>query len=58
MRRRGMSEIPALEAETPLTDWKRCGILTTREVKGKPAKKAFLSLLVRNNKREHKVNSQ
>jgi hypothetical protein len=42
MRRRGNSEIPARCAVVPLTAWKRCGILTTREVKGNPAKKAFL----------------
>jgi hypothetical protein len=42
MRRRGSSEIPARCAVVPLMAWKRCGILTTRDMKGKPAKNVFL----------------
>jgi len=42
MRRRGRSEIPALVGVERETAWKRWGMLTTREVKGKPVKKAFL----------------
>ncbi len=34
--------MPARVGEEELTAWKRWGILTTREVKGKPAKKALL----------------
>ena len=41
-RRRGRRKRPARVGELPLTAWKRCGMLTTMVVKGKPAKNALL----------------
>jgi hypothetical protein len=42
MRRRGSKRRPAVEGDEELIAWNRCGRVTTRVVKGKPVKKAFL----------------
>ena len=42
IRRSGRSRRPARVGEALLTAWKRCGRVTTREVKGKPVRNALL----------------
>jgi hypothetical protein len=46
MRRRGSKRRPAVEGDEEFIAWNRCGRVTTRVVKGKPVKKAFLTLKV------------
>ena len=41
-RSSGRSRSPARVGELELTAWKRCGMLTTMDVNGKPVKNAFL----------------
>jgi hypothetical protein len=42
IRRSGRSRMPARVGEALLVAWKRCGRVTTREVKGKPVRNALL----------------
>ena len=45
LRSKGSRSRPAAVGVLSFTDWKRCGILTTIDVKGKPVKNAFLFIL-------------